>query len=81
MGELSVRPDRVFAPRAARSASPSTSEESTVSITLRRRFLCHVLRWHDWHTCTTDDGGRYVACRACGRDSRGSAFGANTIGA
>jgi hypothetical protein len=53
---------------------------TAASRTFRRRFLCSVLRWHDWHTVTTDDGGRYVACRACGRDHRGSALGANTIG-
>jgi hypothetical protein len=56
-------------------------EETAMATSLARKLLCRVVRWHDWHTFTTDDGSRYVACRACGRDHPGSALGANTIGA
>jgi len=34
-------------------------------IPFRRRFACHVLRWHDWHTFRTPDGERYSACSVC----------------
>jgi hypothetical protein len=36
-----------------------------------RRFLCHSLRHHDWHTFSTEDGERYMSCAVCHRDRTG----------
>ena len=41
------------------------------TIRLRRRFLCRVVRWHDWHTYSTEDGGRYRACTVCHKEHLG----------
>ena len=46
----------------------------------RRRFLCRALRWHDWHTYSTEDGNRYVACTVCHRDHPGRMGVTDTFG-
>jgi hypothetical protein len=46
-----------------------------------RRFRCRVLRWHHWHTVSTDDGSRYRECTVCGKDHPGRMGMDNTIGA
>ena len=38
---------------------------------LRRLFLCRILRRHHWQIHTTDDGGRYSRCTVCSRDNDG----------
>jgi hypothetical protein len=36
-----------------------------------RRFRCRVLRWHDWHQHSTEDGSRYLSCSVCRTDHPG----------
>lgn len=38
---------------------------------LRRRFLCRVLRRHRWQSHSTEDGRRYSTCVFCHTDSSG----------
>jgi hypothetical protein len=73
---------QAFALRAALGASRSLIEENGMSTNpLSRRFLCRVLRWHHWHTYSTEDGGMYKACTVCHRDHPGKLGMDNTIGA
>jgi hypothetical protein len=59
-----------FALRAALGASRSPTEERAMDRTPSRgrRILCRAFRHHDWHTCSAEDGGRYLSCRVCHRD-------------
>jgi hypothetical protein len=41
------------------------------TMSLRRRFLCRVLRRHHWQTLSTEDGGRYSTCVYCHTDNDG----------
>jgi hypothetical protein len=61
---------QAFALRAALGASRSPTEETAVHQTpsLSRTILCRAFRHHDWHTHSTDDGGRYESCAVCHRD-------------
>lgn len=47
---------------------------------LRRRLRCRILRLHDWHTYSTEDGGRYRSCTVCRKDHPGQMGPFNTIG-
>jgi hypothetical protein len=60
---------QAFALRAALGA-PRPVEEAPMS-SLGRRFRCRVLRWHDWHLHSTEDGGRYRSCSVCGKEHIG----------
>ena len=73
---------QAFALRAALGSSPSPIEEKAVpSIPLGRRLRCRLLRWHHWHTETTEDGARFSACTVCHKDHPGRMGPDNTIGA
>ena|SRR5688500_6270790 len=73
---------QAFALRAALGSSPSQIEEKTMPITpLGRRLRCRLLRWHDWHTYSTEDGGLFKACTVCHKDHPGQMGPFNTIGA
>ena len=73
---------QAFALRAALGSSPSPIEEKAVpTIPLGRRFRCRLLRWHHWHTYSTEDGSRYRACTVCHKDHPGKLGMDNTIGA
>lgn len=73
---------QVLALRAALGRSPSPIEEKAVSsIPLGRRLRCRLLRWHHWHTYSTEDGGLYKACTVCHKDHPGQMGPYNTIGA
>ncbi len=73
---------QAFALRAALGSSPSPIEEKVVpTIPLGRRLRCRLLRWHDWHTYSTEDGGLYKACTVCHKDHPGQMGPFNTIGA
>jgi len=50
------------------------------TIPFGRRFRCRVLRWHDWRTVSTEDGGRYASCSVCRKDHPGQMGPQNTIG-
>ncbi len=72
---------QMFALRAALGESPSPMEEKAMpTIPLGRRLRCRILRWHDWHTYSTDDGGLYKACTVCHKDHPGKLGIDNTIG-
>ncbi|WP_344689707.1 hypothetical protein [Blastococcus jejuensis] len=73
---------QTFALRAALGASPTRAEEDAMSMT-RTTFYwrCRVLRVHAWGSRSTEDGGRYLVCRRCGRDKGEARWGPdNTIG-
>ncbi len=71
----------VFALRAALGESPSPMEEKVMpTIPTGRRLRCRILRWHHWHTYSTDDGGLYKACTVCHKDHPGKLGIDNTIG-
>ena len=61
---------QAFALRAA-LGDPSRSLEEAAVQQLGRRFRCRVLRWHDWHLHSTEDGARYLSCSVCRRDHPG----------
>ena len=72
---------QAFALRAALGSSPSRIEEKVMPTSpLGRRILCR-LRWHHWHTYSTEDGGLYKACTVCHKDHPGKLGMDNTIGA
>jgi hypothetical protein len=72
---------QAFALRAALGDSRSPIEEKAVPSTpLGRRLRCRILRWHHWHTYSTDDGGLYKACTVCRKDHPGQMGPFNTIG-
>ncbi len=72
---------QTFALRAALGEFPSPMEEKAMPTTpLGRRLRCRVLRWHHWHTYSTEDGGLYKACTVCHRDHPGKLGIDNTIG-
>jgi hypothetical protein len=71
---------QAFALRSALGAPTSPLEEDAVQ-PFGRRFRCRVLRWHDWHLHSTEDGGRYRSCSVCGKDHPGPLGMDNTIGA
>ena len=68
---------------ALRSAlgAPTGSPEEVAMQPFGRRLRCRVLRWHDWHLHSTEDGGRYLSCSVCGKDHPGKLGMDNTIGA
>jgi hypothetical protein len=73
---------QAFALRAALGSSSSPIEEKAVpTIPLGRRLRCRLLRWHHWHTYSTEDGGLYKACTVCHKDHPGQMGPFNTIGA
>ena len=73
---------QAFALRAALGSSPSRIEEKVMPTSpLGRRIRCRLLRWHHWHTYSTQDGGLYKACTICHRDHPGQMGPFNTIGA
>lgn len=41
------------------------------TMSLRRRFICGVLRRHQWQVHSTEDGGRYSSCVYCHTDNDG----------
>ena len=49
----------------------------------RRTFSvrCALLRRHDWAVRSTEDGGRYAACRRCGRERTDWPVGGAEFGA
>jgi hypothetical protein len=64
------------------ASSPVMKEDAMQqTVTFGRRFRCRVLRWHDWQTHSTEDGGRYRSCSVCHRDHPGPLGMDNTIGA
>ena len=73
---------QTFALRAALGASPTRAEEDAMSITTTTFYWrCRILRMHDWVSRSTEDGGRYLVCRRCGRDKGEARWGPdNTIG-
>jgi hypothetical protein len=71
---------QTFALRSALGATPARLEEAEMS-TRGRRFRCRVLRWHDWHLHSAEDGARYLSCSVCGKDHPGKLGMDNTIGA
>ena len=60
---------RAFALRAA-LGDPSGAKEHgmTTQAPFWRTFRCRVMRWHDWRTVSTPDGGRYSACSVCDKE-------------
>ena len=71
---------QTLALRAALGDTPARLEEAEMT-TFGRRFRCRVLRWHDWHLHSTEDGARYRSCSVCGKDHPGRLGMDNTIGA
>ena len=74
---------QTFALRAALGDSPTRAEEDAMTITRTQPFYwrCRVFRWHRWVSRSTEDGGRYLVCRRCGRDKGEASWGPdNTIG-
>ena len=74
---------QTFALRAALGSSPTRAEEAAMSINPARKpfsWRCSVLRLHAWVSRSAEDGGRYVACRRCGRE-KFTVHPGNTIGA
>ena len=73
---------QTFALRAALGSSPTRAEED--AMTLPRTTVtwrCRVLRAHVWVSRSTEDGGRYLVCRRCGRDKGQASWGPdNTFG-
>jgi hypothetical protein len=62
---------QTFALRAALGTTPARAEEDAMTLPTRRRpfsIRCSLLRWHAWARRSTEDGGRYLACRRCGRE-------------
>ena len=74
---------QTFALRAALGASPTRAEEDAMTLTTKRfSWRCRVLRLHTWGTHSAEDGGRYLACRRCGKEKGAASWGPdNTIGA
>ena len=73
---------QAYALRAALGSAPSPIEERAMpTIPLGRRLRCRLLRWHHWHTYSTEDGGLYKACTVCRKDHPGQLGPHNTIGA
>ena len=70
LGHVAGFLSQAFALRAALGDSRAPIEERAVDQTpsLGRRILCRAFRHHDWHTCSTADGGLYLSCRVCHRD-------------
>ena len=73
---------QMFALRSALGASPTRAEEDAMSITTTTfHWRCRILGMHAWVSRSTDDGGRYLVCRRCGRDKGEARWGPdNTIG-
>src|SRR4051794_25628603 len=71
---------QTFALRTALGATSALAQEAEMS-SFGRRSRCRVLRWHDWHLHSTEDGSRYRSCSVCGRDHPGRLGMDNTIGA
>jgi hypothetical protein len=64
---------QTFALRAALGASASRGiEEAAMRTTIPagQRFRCRYMHWHYWHTFSTDDGERYVACSVCRKERK-----------
>ena len=59
---------------ALNAASPTTTQEETMTPTTRRPLLC-LLRIHRWHWADAEDGGRYQCCLRCGQDKSESVAG------
>ena len=62
---------QTFALRAALGSFPTRAEEAAMTLTATTRqffWRCRVLRSHTWVVRSTEDGGRYEACRRCGRE-------------
>jgi hypothetical protein len=60
----------VLALRAALGTSPRDLEKTAMRSRTSRgqRFRCRYMHWHRWHELRTDDGERYRACSACGKE-------------
>jgi hypothetical protein len=73
---------RTFALRAALGSSPTRAEEDAMTLPGTTFYWrCRVLRTHHWVSRSTEDGGRYLVCRRCGRDKGEASWGPdNTIG-
>ncbi|TFV78384.1 hypothetical protein E4P39_04010 [Blastococcus sp. CT_GayMR19] len=67
---------QTFALRAALGSSPTRAEEDAMTLT-RTTFYwrCRVFRTHAWVSRSTEDGGRYLVCRRCGRDKGEASWG------
>ena len=67
---------QTFALRAALGSSPTRAEEDATTLP-RTTFCwrCRVLRAHAWVSRSTEDGGRYLVCRRCGRDKGEASWG------
>lgn len=73
-----------WALRSVLRATPTMNpQEITMPTQPRRRIRC-LLRLHQWHWLSTEDGDRYQTCLRCGRDrtdpARGLAAGSAAIG-
>ena len=73
---------QTFALRAALGSAPSRAEEDAMTITATPfQWRCRILRTHRWVARSTEDGGRYLVCRRCGRDKGEARWGPdNSIG-
>jgi hypothetical protein len=71
---------QTFALRAALGSTATRLVEAEMS-SIGQRFRCRVLRWHDWHLHSAEDGTRYLSCSVCGKDHPGRRGMDNTIGA
>ena len=73
---------QTFALRAALGSARSRVEEDAMTITRTPfQWRCRILRIHRWVVRSTEDGGRYLTCRRCGRDKGEARWGPdNTIG-
>ena len=73
---------QTFALRAALGSSPTRAEEDAMTLPgTTSNWRCRVLRAHAWVSRSTEDGGRYLVCRRCGRDKGEASWGPdNTFG-
>jgi len=71
---------QAFTLRSSLGAPTRPLEEAAMQ-PFGRRLRCRVLRWHDWHLHSAEDGARYLSCSVCGKDHPGRMGPDNTIGA
>jgi hypothetical protein len=72
---------QAWALRAALQADPSRVGAPLARRGRWRSFRCHVVRLHCWHTYSTDDGSRYVACEVCRKEHPGTGTWPGAMGA
>ncbi len=73
---------QAFALRAALGSSPTRAEADAMTLPgTTFSWRCRVFRTHAWVSRSTEDGGRYLVCRRCGRDKGEASWGPdNTFG-